>query len=178
MDEQKITTEQMTALKALTDTNMKISEARGVLYKLQQTETEYLIEREKKVMARIQKTIEDSRHLLTEAQQNYGEIQKLHQEAEEFVEFLNTTYDCFEAIIKDFGERNQAWEANIGRQQDEIADQRKEIKRDQVQIKNDQKSIESKGKMLENMKMHIESRQATLEASYKIEKELWTKLNK
>lgn len=178
MDEQKVTTEQMTALKALTDTNMKISEAKGVLYKLQETETEYLIEREKKALSRIHQTIEDSRHLLDESKRNYEEIQELYRTAGTFLETVNKTYDSFQEIVKDFSERNQAWETNIGRQQDEIADQRKEIKADQVRIKNDQKSLESKGKLLENTRIHLESRQGTLEASYKIEKELWTKLSK
>lgn len=43
----------MEAVKALSDLTLKISEQQNLLCKLQEEETEYLIEREKKAMERI-----------------------------------------------------------------------------------------------------------------------------
>lgn len=174
--EHTIDTQTMQSVKALADTNIKISEARSVLFKLQETETEYLVEREKKILSRIQDNLEQSRSLIDETSKNHQGIKDLYSQCTSFVEFLDEVYDSFQEIVKNFDERSDMWEAKIGIQQDEILEQRKEIKIEQVRIKNDQKSLKDKEKLLQNMKSHIESRQAALESSYKIEKEIWNKI--
>lgn len=55
MNEHTVTSEELKALQALAKLNIKISEARETLEKLYETETEYLIERERKAVERINK---------------------------------------------------------------------------------------------------------------------------
>lgn len=141
MSEHIVSKEQMEALKALADTNIKISEAKGALFKLQETETEYLVVREKKAMDRIEKTIADSREFVDEAKKNYEEVKDFALEASSFAESLIKARGIFHKLLEEFEERNVIWEQDIGQQQDEIAEEKKNLKAQKVVIENDRKSL-------------------------------------
>ena len=173
-----ITKEEMTGMKALAETSMKISEAKGILFKLQETETAYLIEREKKAIVKIQQSFEQSQNLINETNENYEEVRRFYKIVSSFSEGLTGIYDKFEVIVKDFSERTEAWENKINTQQDEILEKTKEIKEERVKMENERKNLIKKETSLKNLETHLSSRQSTLEKSYEIEKKLWTKLNK
>lgn len=140
----------MEALQALADTNIKISEAKGALFKLQETETEYLVVREKKAMDRIEKTIADSREFVDEANKNYEEVKNFALDASSFAESLIKAQGTFHKMLEEFEERNVIWEQEIGKQQDEIAEEKKNLKAQKTVIENDRKSL-SKAKAQHSM---------------------------
>lgn len=131
----------MEALKALADTNLKISGAKESLFKLQETETEYLVTREKKAMDRIEKTIADSRAFVDQAKQNYESVRDFALEASSFAESLVNVQKIFHKSLEGFEERNVIWERDIGRQQDEIAEEKKSLTMQKTVIENDRKSF-------------------------------------
>lgn len=53
MDEHIVRKEHMEAVRALSDINLEISKQKELLLKLQEEETQYLIDREKRFMERI-----------------------------------------------------------------------------------------------------------------------------
>lgn len=153
MSENIVTTEQMEALKALSDVNIKISEAHNSLRKLQEDETEYLVLREKKAMDRIEKTIQDSQELLEQADKNYGEIKEIARLIHEFTQNLIKLSSDYRLLIAEFEARNTDWERNIGRQQDELAEKRQNLNALQTFLENDRKGLEiERAKLVEDQK--------------------------
>lgn len=132
----------MDAFKALADTNMKISEAKGILFKLQETETVYLEVREKKVMERIEKVVNESQDLVNEAKENYQEIVEFGRSASDFSKSLVSLHDLYKKVLTDFEERNVLWEKQIGEDQDTLIELRNGMKVERTQINNDLKSLE------------------------------------
>lgn len=142
MSEHIVDKEKMDAFKALADTNMKISEAKGILFKLQETETEYLEAREKKVLERIQKVVEESQELVNEAKENYQEMVELGRLTSDFSKSLVALHDLYRKAFTGFEERNILWEKQIGEEQDALIELRKGMKVEKMQIDNDKKSLE------------------------------------
>lgn len=134
--------EKMDSIKALADTNMQISAAKGTLFQLQATETEYLEGREKKAMERIQKVVEDSHLLIKEAKENYQEIVDMSKSAAEVSKSLSSLHESFQKTLLDFEERNVLWGKQIENQQKEIADMRKGLQIEKMNIENDRTFIE------------------------------------
>ncbi len=136
-----ISTEQMESLKALADINLKISEAKNTLFKLQEEETEYLVLREQKAMDRIQKVVDESTELVKEADQNHAQIKELFIEVSQFAEKLLRTQESFQGLITEFEERNVEWEKRVGEQQDDITQIRNQFKAEKIEIENTKSSI-------------------------------------
>lgn len=149
MAEHTISKEHMDSLKALADTNMKIGEARGTLVKLQEVETGYLVEREAKAVAVIQKVVENSADLLKEVKTNYREVHDLCSVASSFAEFLVEAYGSFSALKTAFDEKSTLWEAQVKEKEAEFAEIRKQIKQDNVLLANDKESLEKAKKALD-----------------------------
>lgn len=163
MEETIVSKQNMESIKALSDVNLKISDAKNTLFRLQEEETDYLILREKKAMERIQKVIDDSKEMIKEADENHGQIKELIIGVTQISENLTRLYSGFQDLSKEFEERNVLWEADIGKQQDDIAEARKEIKIEKVQIENDKKSIQQTKVKQENDQKKLDSDRGTVQ---------------
>lgn len=163
--------EQMESLKALAETNLKLSEAKNLLFKLQEEETAYLQAREKKALDRIKKTVEESRELVRVAEENHSEIKNLYIETSNFAENLVKLQEDFKLMLESFEERNISWEKDIGKQQDDIAQIKKEMKIEKLQIENDIKSLERSRQKLEEDQKKLKSDRGTIERAIKRLKE-------
>lgn len=163
MDETKVSTEQMGALKALTDTNLKISAARITLDKLEETETVYLIGREEKAMERIQKIHDDSAELLKQIQSNYADVHSLLASVSACAEYLDTAYRQFTGLLSAFDERNSAWEAKCTEWETEKEKIGNQIKTDQAKIENEKVASIVRKKNLDEMKLKIDSDRGEIE---------------
>lgn len=159
----EVTKEHMEALKALSDTNMKIGEARATLIKLEEQETSYLEEREKKVLARIQKVLDDSKELLAEAQANYTQIRELRNTVSSVTDFLSKAYEAFMGMLKDFREKNDLWDNKVSEIEEGFAKIRQEINNDKVRIKNDREALERWEKSLDLQRKKIDSDRGELD---------------
>lgn len=178
MTENIVTKEQMEALKVLADTNLKISEAKNLLFKLQENETVYLQERELKAVEKIQKALNESKKLIEETKYNHEEVSKLLESVTSFTDILENISLSLEKSFSHFDEMSLAWTKKIDSQMKELSDVKKEIKEQERIIERDKKELQNKETRLKTLQQHIESRQTTLEHSYKIEKNLFDKLTK
>ena len=138
----------MDSVKALAETNMQISEAKNILFRLQSEETDYLVSREKKVMDRIDELYQTSKTTLDEIQNNYVGAYEILQMASENTKYLKESYSKFQVLISDFSKRNEAWEEEVSKQEERFTNIKKGLNVDTVKIANDRKSIE-----LEQLKM-------------------------
>lgn len=157
--------QKMESLKALADTNMSISEAKGILFKLQETETEYLVEREKKAVARIQKSLEESDSLIKETYANYEEIKNLSNTVSLFSNFLSESYTKFQEMVSFFSEQSNLWEKDMQRQERQISEIKEKMKAERIIIQNDKESIERRQKQLKDDQRRIEDQRQTLARS-------------
>lgn len=160
--------EQMDAVKALAETNIKISEAKNVLFKLQEEETSYLEAREKRAMERITKNLEDSRELLAETQTNYAEVRELYRSASELSSDIVKVSGIFGEFINSFNEAQEALDQRTNAHEQSVVDIGKELKTQKVVIENDKKSIQEARKSIENDKALVESRQQQLKTALEI----------
>ncbi len=162
-----VTTEQMGALKALSDVNIKISEARNILFKLEENETEYLILREKKAMDRIEKTVQEAADMLQKANENYTEIEEIAKLIHSFTENLVKLAQDYRTLIAKFEEKNLVWEKNIGLQQDELTTTKQNLVALRAFLENDRKGLELEwAKLVEDQKK-LTSDQGLLERTIK-----------
>jgi len=155
MDEHELSKENMDSVRALAETNMKIGEAKSTLLKLQEQETSYLEEREKKVLARIEKILDDSKDVLAEAQANYSKVRELFGTVSSVSSFLTKAYEAFVGMLTDFREKNDLWDNKVSSIEESFAKIRQEINSDKIRIKNDQEALEraKRGLALEQRKI-------------------------
>lgn len=132
----------MDSMKALADTNVKVSEARAIFEDIKKTESVFLVERERKALIIIDKVIVDSKTILDEAKGNYDQVMDLYRTISEFSEFLSKEYTSFKSLLDDFDRRNIEWTAQTNLRQTEIDAIMVQINSDKVRIKNDREGID------------------------------------
>lgn len=162
-----ISKEQMDAMKVLVDTNMKISEAKGILFRLQETETAYLEEREKKSIEKVGKLFDDSNVIVQKIRENNGEINQLHQTASELVKFLSDSHERFTKLVELFNEKDDLWQKKVSKVEEDFELIKQDIKNDQVRIKNAKRFLEIKEKSLKDQETLIKDRHGALERTIK-----------
>lgn len=168
--------ENMDAIKALSDVNIKVSEAKNLLFKLQEEETEYLVQREEKALSKINKVLVESKDLLDKTHQNYESIHEFCRSVSGYAEFLTETYNKFQKLLEIFKERNEIWDKNAKHQDVEFANLRKLIENDTKAVEEREKRVAEETKSLQVQREQIESRQQALLVSYKVEKDLWDQI--
>ncbi len=168
---QELEQQKMESIRAIADANMKVSEAKNLLFKLQEDETEYLVLREKKAMDRIQKVVDESQEILKQADQNHGQIKELLIGASQLVQDLLKFQQGLQGLFTEFDERNVEWEQKIGKQQDDLAEIQKQQSIQKVQIENDNKSLEKGRLKLSQDQKKLDSDRGTVERAIKRLKE-------
>lgn len=153
----------MNALQALSDTNLKVSEARALLSELEESETKYLAAREKKAMERITVVLRESRELIEETKANYDEVQRFHQTVSSFADFLKEGHTRFKEILTIFSEKEAEWSSDMERQEAELVQMKKILSVERTKIANDKKSIEFARKEIENGNKKLQDERGTLE---------------
>lgn len=146
----------MEALKALSDLNIKISEARSTLFKIQEDETAYLMRREQAALDRIEEAVTKSRDLINLVDENYAQIQELTNGVTDTIKNLWEYHKELYSYQEDFERRNQEWEKRIGKQLDDIEEQKKNLLIRKAAIENDKKGAEEERKKLveDQKKLH------------------------
>lgn len=178
MTDEILSQEKMKIVKELADTNIKISEAKNILFKLQENETEYLEGREKKALHKIQEVLTNSAELLDQTQKNYESVHEFCKTISDYSDFLQDTHGKLQSLIELFNKRNELWEENIRKQDEESARQKNIIKQDTKSIEEREKRINVAREDIKKEREHIQSQQATLLVSFQAEKDLWNKIHK
>lgn len=178
MEIQELEREKMEVVREISATNLKISEAKNLLFKLQEEETEYLEKREQKALEKVQKVLAESRDLLEVTTGNYDLIHEFCKTLSGYADFLEEAHEKFGKMLEHFDERNAEWDKNAKLQHGEIARQRKIVEGDKKALEEREKRMDEKAESLKAQREHIESQQKSLAAAFKVEKDLWEKLKK
>ncbi|MBT3354819.1 MAG: hypothetical protein HN402_07870 [Candidatus Scalindua sp.] len=161
-----ITKDEMKSKKALADINLKVSEARNELFEMQAEEAVYIEEREKRVVAKIKKAVQDSEAMVKEAESNHGDIKVLANGLSDFADNLNQIHAGFNEMYEEFNKRNDAWEKDLNNQQAKIEQTRKEYGIVKDKLENDKKSLKRSQRKLAADKVKLESQRQSLKLAY------------
>lgn len=153
----------MDAVKELASISMQISEAKNLLFKLQEGETEYLVTRETKALEKIHKVLEDSKELLKQTYENYQEIHQFYGTITEYKEFLFKGHAEFENLLKDFNERNELWDKEMQKREDGFTELKKSFKIQHEEIEAGRDAIKKANEQIANERTKIESERGTIE---------------
>ncbi len=156
MDEITVTKEHMGVLKALADVNLKVSEARNLLTKLQEEETEYLVSREKKALERVTNVLQQSHSLVEETNKNYETIEQFSKDVGEGAGLLQKAVEAFKGLTQSKDEHYKLWEGDIKNQEETIVSLRNGLKVDLS-------TVESARKQLEGDKVKLAQDRKTLD---------------
>ena len=166
-----ISKENMDSVKALAETNVKISEAKNALFKLKEDETSYLLIREKKVLKSIQKLHDDSAEIIKETKNNWKEVHELLNEASTLATFIIEAQGNFHKLLENFEEKDKLWQESVKKQEKETEEIKKLIKKDTVQIANDKKTLARERELIAIDKRKLADDQALLERNIRRLKE-------
>lgn len=155
MNETIIDSQKMSALHALAETNLKISEARAHLNELDEKETEYLVAREKRVMERITALLEESRIAIAEVQENYNGIKQFYSDVCVYVSKVTKIGDDLLTLLEKFDEVREKTDETISANEATVA----EIRR-AVLVQNS--SLESHKAMIENREREVSAGEVKL----------------
>lgn len=163
MSEQTISKEEMQSLKALSEVNLKVSEALTTLDDIKKQETKYFEKREVEAQEKIREVLLKSKELLDECNKNYLQIQEFSTEVSQFAGKLTTLHEWLQGLIKDFDEKNELWRKEIENQLNDIEEYKKQIKKDRQILENDKSNLEQVKIKLNRDQKKLESDRGTIE---------------
>ena len=153
----------MDALKALSDTNLKVSEARGLLLKLQEDETVYLQGREERAVERIDGILKESDSVLGQVSDNYAKTANLSQEVSHVCDQITSLLTTFSECRELFATKCDEFDAFIGQQEDLLVKVKQDLKVQKTLLDNKEKSLEQAKKQIEIDRRKLNDERGTLE---------------
>lgn len=146
----------MDSIKALADMTIQISEARNTLIELQNTETEYIEEREEKTIEQIQAIFDKSNDLIDKIHNNNEEVKTLYSVVSGYKDFLDEGQGKFTKLLEEFNERSSLWSKFVEEKYEEFGKLEQKTKQDKKQIEADRKDIEIKKEEIRKAQIKIE----------------------
>ncbi len=131
----------MEALKVLTETNMKVSEATSALHKLQEEETQYLVDREERVTEVIKGKLEESKDL---DRQIADKIKKLRSE------ILLDKAEELKKLDRDIAEVD-SWREDMLRREINLTERENLLKQGQKELEEDKEVLSQQEKKAVNL---------------------------
>lgn len=162
MDITQVDAQKMDALKALSETNLKVSDARVNLANLKEEEGQFIKERENNAVKRVQEIFEESRLVLNEAAHNYQMTTELASTTTDFSSFLLDAYDKFKDIRTSFAEHRTKWEEEVKKREEQLGELKKHVEVDRKLVETSKGTIEKALKSLEVERKKIDDDRQTL----------------
>jgi len=163
MNEHTVDKEKMDALKALADTNMKVSEAQNALFKIQQEETTYVVAREARAVKAVQRVLEESRDLVAETKQNYQDVEDLAVTTGSFADKVMQMADDLERVAENFDNYSIQWEREADERLAEMKEIRKGLDTRAHLLDNEKKALDARTLGLNEREKKIRDREGVLE---------------
>lgn len=147
----------------LADTNIKISEAKASLRKIEELETEYIEKREEKTLARLQHLFSESNGLVQQTKENYETVNDLFKTASTFAETLLAGYQALEKLVATYEERDAAWEKSVARTEAEFVEAGKKLLVQKVTLDHGKEALARGQERLADGNRKLDSDRGTLE---------------
>lgn len=171
MEIHEINKEKMDALRALSDTNLKVSAARVLLETLQKDETVYLQGREKRAVERIESVLKDSGDVLAQVSENYATTANLSNEVSQVCDKITELISVFTESRDLFATKCDDFDAYIGSQEDALVKLKQDLKVQKTMLDIKEKTLERASKQIDSDRRKLIDDRGALERSIKRLKE-------
>lgn len=131
----------MEALQMLSDTNLKISEAKSTLVRLRSEEKDFLDSREKKVIERVEQALAESEKIVNETIKSYEFVKEYAAEVRNIAQAVISAVDLIVARDEHFDRRVTEWEKKCNSQEAALAQQKQVIESGHVLLNSEKESI-------------------------------------
>lgn len=166
--ENELLKEKMEVVKAIAQANIELSRAKETFSKLKEEEKEYLKDREKLVLERIDAAVAGSKHLLDEIHENHEKVKDFYKSVMLCSDFLDEAYEKFSELVVNFNEKSERAEKVITEKEENLSLLKKDIDIQRSRIESDMEIIKKKEKFIKDEKALIESRQKQIKAALQV----------
>lgn len=149
----------MESMKILSETNVEIGKAKGILADLQATEATYLEEREKKAVERIDNLLTQSEDILARIGLNYDEVRQFANDVTTYVGFLKELQQKVLVAIESFNQKADTFDQYVAQEEARLAEIKKDLEVREKQMVIDKQSVADGLKRIKEGKLLINSRQ-------------------
>lgn len=132
----------MQALEELAKTNMDVSDAHAALQDIKGLETDYLVAREGKAAAAVDRVLEESQTLLDETSANYEAVSSLAKDARSVAARVVDLFNAVKGVMIRFDEKSALWEKNMKDREDALAVDKQSFILQRKNLENDRKSLD------------------------------------
>lgn len=134
----------MEALEELARTNMLISEAQNSLQDLKGLEIDYLVERESKATAAVDRVLEESESALKQAIENYDAIKTVSANIQSVSSRTVDLFNAVKSVMARFDEKCALWLKNISDREGKLEDLQKALLLQKKYLDNERKSLDER----------------------------------
>jgi len=156
------------AVKEIADMTIQISGAKLALEEIKNAKNEFISEREKETVEKIQKIINDSKEILEQANKNYAEVHNLLNILTSYKECLDELNEKFAEMIGDFNKKDKEWKENTEKQYKEIEELQRQTKEDAEKVKREKDDIKKAHLQIKKDYQRIASRQAQIKSALEV----------
>ena len=158
----EIEKQKMDALSGLASLNMKISDARSSLLKIEEQESDYIKEREVRVSKKITDLLEESAGILKKVSENYEEVHEFVGIVTGFSDFLEQSHERLQKLRKTQENNEEEWSKTIEKQQKEIDAIKDGIKVDRTVLDKDKESLLRKEQSLRKLEKQLQDKEGAI----------------
>lgn len=158
----KLSKELAEVTKILADAYLEAGNAKIALANIKALEKDYISDREKKAIQKIQENLDNSRDLIQNISDNHKKVKDFSSTLTEFATLLDQIYAELNVTLQDFHKKDELWNKDIQEQQEEIEKQKQEIKIERIRINNDNESIKKAREVIKNEQIKLRDRQAMI----------------
>lgn len=136
--------ERMKSLEDLTRIGMQVSERHIELEAVKGLEADYLVEREGRAIAAVDRVLNESEEILATTAKNYGAVQTLAEDTRVFSDRLMDLFAGVKSVLERFNTKAELWEKNVADREARLAEQKTVVKMQEQAIANSRKSLDAR----------------------------------
>lgn len=160
----KLDTANMDAMKDLAETNLKISEGHNSLEELKGLESAYLVEREGKAAATVQRVLDESEGVLTIAGENNDAVRLLAADARGLAGKVIDLFGAVKEVMARFDQKSAIWEKNMQDREDKLSTEKNGLLLTAESLANERKNLDKLALDLNDQEARIDSKKQEVEA--------------
>jgi chromosome segregation ATPase len=167
MQIEQIDKARMDGLRELSITQNKVGEAKMALDKLQKATAEFITQREKEALEKIDELFKQSGEIVAQINKNFAETTQFANTVATFSGFLEEMYLKVMDMLSLLEEKNKAWEAKLNKRTEDLSVVESKLQEQARILEKEKQNIEVLNKKLDDKHKLLASRRASLEQAIK-----------
>lgn len=144
----KVDREKMQALEELARTNIAVSDAHTALDDVKGLETDYLVEREGKAMAAVDRVLAESEAVVNQAMENYDAVNTVAADVRTVASRTVDLFNALKGIMARFDQKSALWLKNVEDREGKLEEKSRALAVQKRLLDNDRKSLDERALLL------------------------------